>query len=88
MTRLSRSVSPFERFGELAPITDAYLTEHTFTASETLTGLAHKYFGDWRMWREIAARNNIVDVRQIEPGTRLLVPKRSVEQGRFARVGE
>ena len=80
---MTRSVSPYGRFGELAPVTDAYLVEHTVNVSETLSGLAHRYLGDWRQWRVIADRNALVDVRRIEPGTRLLIPERALERGRY-----
>lgn len=76
-----RSVSPYERFGEVSPVADAFLTVHTLDASETITGLAHRYYGDWRLWRLIADRNGIVDARRIAPGTILLIPERPLERG-------
>lgn len=79
----TRSISPFERFGEFIPIEDAALTQHIFTAGETISGLAHRYYEDWRKWRIIADRNNIRDPRQIQPGTVLLIPARPVERGFF-----
>ena len=78
-----RDISPFEQFSGLSPVEDAYLREHVFNASETITGLAHRYYGDWTLWRIIATRNNIVDVRRIEPGTRLLIPELPPERGSF-----
>ncbi|MGH9941504.1 MAG: hypothetical protein ACRD9R_03980 [Pyrinomonadaceae bacterium] len=78
-----RSVSPFERYSELSPSTDAGLRDHVFNVSETITGLAHLYYEDWRMWRLIADRNDLVDVRKIAPGTRLLIPEQPLEKGRF-----
>ncbi len=80
---LSRSISPFERFGGYFPIEDAALTIHLFTGGETLSGLAHKYYGDWRLWRTIADRNKIADARQIAPGTQLLIPAPQLEIGAF-----
>jgi hypothetical protein len=79
----TRSVSPYERFGGLRPYSDARLREHVYAAHETVTGLAHRYYGDWRMWRIIAERNQLRDVRRIEAGTRLLIPERPLERGRY-----
>jgi nucleoid-associated protein YgaU len=79
-----RSVSPYELYGNLAPATDAYLAEHIVVAGETLTGLAHRYYQDFREWRLIADRNRIADARAIEPGTLLLIPGRPPERGSFA----
>lgn len=78
-----RSISPYERYGELSPQTDAHLVSHVFVAGETLDGLAHRYFKDWRLWRLIADRNNIADARQIAPGTALLIPQAPLQEGRF-----
>ncbi len=78
-----RSESPYERFGEFSPVTDVFLAVHTVNATETITGIAHRHYGDWRLWREIAERNGLIDVRRIEPGTRLLIPERPLESGRF-----
>lgn len=76
-----RSVSPYERFGQVSPARDAYLALHTFNASETLTGLAQRYYSDWRLWRLIADRNALVDVRRVAPGTELLIPEKPLERG-------
>lgn len=81
---MDRSISPFERYGKFNPQTDANLRVHTFNVTETLTALAHRYFGDWRLWRLIADRNEIADARQIEPGTQLVIPERPVQRGRYA----
>ena len=78
-----RSVTPYERFGKPSPAADAQLVEFTFRALDTISGLAHRFYGDWRLWRVIADRNGIVDVRQIEPGTVLLIPPRPLESGRY-----
>lgn len=79
----ARSISPYEQFGAASPATDATLEEYLFVRGDTLSGIAHRYFGDWRMWRLIADRNDIVDVRQIEPGTVLLIPERPSENGSY-----
>lgn len=71
-----RSISPYERYGKATPIEDSALQIHVFTATDTISGLAQKYYGDWREWRIIAEKNNIADVRQIPVGTELIIPSR------------
>lgn len=83
---MARSVSPYERYGEANPDSDAYLREHIFVRGQTLTGLAHLYYDDWRMWRLIADKNRVTDPRTLEPGTRLLIPPRPQQLGRFESV--
>lgn len=78
-----RSITPFERYGQSNPDADAHLVEYGWRALDTITGLAHRFYGDWRQWRVIAERNNIRDVRTIEPGTSLLIPPRPREKGRY-----
>lgn len=73
-----RSTPPFERFSVYAPFRDAHLAEHVYSDHETLAGIAHRYYGDWRRWTLIAERNDIVDARRIEPGTVLLIPGRTL----------
>jgi len=80
---MSRSISPFERYGEAVPATDALLQVYVFKQGDTLTGVSHRYYGDWRRWRYIADRNGITDPRRIEPGTALLIPQLPPEGGRF-----
>ena len=78
-----RSISPYERYGAAFPNADAVLQVHFFSVTDTLSGIAEKYYGDWRLWRVIAKRNNIADVRQIEIGTELIIPRRPMETGRY-----
>lgn len=78
-----RSISPYERFGQYRPDEDANLREHIFRDGDTISGLAHRYFGDWRLWRLIATRNKLEDVRKIPSGKMLLIPERPLEKGRF-----
>lgn len=80
---MERSISPFERYGTPTPDADASLRIHVVDATDTISGLAERYFGDWRMWRLIADRNDITDVRKLVPGTELLIPKRPLETGRY-----
>ncbi len=79
-----RSISPFERYGTARPVEDAVLRIHVFIVTDTLSGIAEKYLGDWRLWRVIAERNQIVDPRQIVAGTNLIIPRRPLETGRYA----
>jgi len=78
-----RSVTPYERLGAPSPEPDAYLDETIFRAGDTISGLAHRFYGDWRLWRLIAEKNGLADVRKIEPGTRLLIPPQPLESGRY-----
>ena len=78
-----RSITPYERFGTPSPQADSQLEEYVFRALDTLSGIAHRFYGDWRLWRVIADRNAIVDVRAIAPGTVLLIPPRPLESGRY-----
>lgn len=80
---MSRSISPFERFGEFLPQEDANLEEYTWNASDTISGLAHRRYGDWRLWRIIAERNGIADVRQIQLGTILIIPELPLQRSEF-----
>jgi nucleoid-associated protein YgaU len=80
---MARFLSPYERYGIVAPVTDAVLQWHVFSATDTISGLAEKYFGDWRLWRLIASRNGVADVRQIPVGTQLIIPARPLETGRY-----
>ncbi len=49
---------------------------HTVVRHDTLYGLARRYYGDARRWRDIyeANRNVIRDPNQIRVGQRLLIP--------------
>ncbi len=78
-----RSISPFERYGAARPTADAVLQVHVFARTDKISALAQKYYGDWRLWRIIAERNKIADVRQIEIGTELIIPRRPLERGRY-----
>jgi nucleoid-associated protein YgaU len=81
-----RSASPFERHSVSLPDTDASLREHVVVAGQTLSWLAHSYYGDWRLWRLIADRNGVRDPRRLAPGTRLLIPARELQAGRYESV--
>jgi nucleoid-associated protein YgaU len=75
--------TPYERYGRPSPATDASLREYVFRATDSLSNLAQRFYGDWRLWRLIADRNNIVDVRNIAPGTQLLIPRKPLQSGRY-----
>jgi nucleoid-associated protein YgaU len=78
-----KSITPYERFGEPNPSPDAEFDEYLFRAGDTLSGVAHHFYDDWRAWRVIADKNSIVDVRIIPIGTRLLIPPRPLQSGRY-----
>ncbi len=71
-----RSISPYERYGTVTPVEDAALQVHVWTATDTISLLAHRFYEDWRLWRVIAEKNNLRDVRRIENGTELIIPRR------------
>lgn len=70
-------------FGEAVPLEDAELEEYTFVEGDTISGVAYRFGVEWR---QIAERNRIVDVRNISPGTRLLIPAKELERGLFESV--
>jgi nucleoid-associated protein YgaU len=78
-----RSVSPYERYGVAMPDTDAALRRHIWAATDTLSGLADRYLGDWREWRRIARRNKIADPRRLATGTLLIIPQGSLQKGAY-----
>lgn len=78
-----RSASPFEKYGQAFPESDASLQIHVFASTDTISLLAHRYYADWTLWRVIAERNSLLDVRKIEPGTELIIPRRQLERGRY-----
>jgi nucleoid-associated protein YgaU len=78
-----RSISPFERYGKANPDADASLKVHVAVVTDTVSSLANRYYGDWRLWRVIAERNDLTDVRQLVPGTQLVIPRRPLETGRY-----
>jgi nucleoid-associated protein YgaU len=75
--------SPFEIYGRANPQSDAFLVEHVFRAGDRLSLLAQQYLGNWRLWRLIADRNDVIDARRIPVGTRLLIPRQPTRYGRF-----
>lgn len=78
-----RSLTPYERFGKPNPDADAFLEEYTVKAGDTISGIAHRFYSDWRLWRLIADRNSLIDVRELEIGKTLLVPPKPLAQGRY-----
>ena len=81
-----RSISPFEKYGAARPVEDAALQFRVFTATDTLSGIAYEFYGDWRLWRIIAERNKIADPRQIAVGSPLIIPRRPLERGRYESI--
>lgn len=80
---MSRSISPYERYGEFTPIEDAGLRTHVFRAGETIWGLGELYYNDWELGRLIAERNDLDDLRNVELGRVLIVPARPLKRGLF-----
>jgi nucleoid-associated protein YgaU len=80
---MAKSIPPFLKYTKPTPQSDERLISHLFVAGEAIDDLAHHYWGDRTLWRDIADRNNILDVRQIQPGTILLIPERPLEEGAF-----
>ena len=78
-----RSIPPYELYGEAVPVTNAGLRVYVFKEGDTITGIAHKFYGNFSLWRLIADRNSIYDPRQVAVGTELLVPELPAETGRF-----
>lgn len=77
------SISPYQRYGIATPVTDTKRQVHTFVVTDTISSIAHKYYGDWELWPIIAKHNNIEDVRKIEPGTQLIIPQRPLKDGLY-----
>ncbi len=48
---------------------------HTVKLGDTLQLIAHQYYEDASLWREIALANGIDDPRRLEPGALLTIPK-------------
>ncbi len=78
-----RSISPYERYSQAVPLEDAGVQFHTFVEGDTLSGIAHRYYEDWRQWKRIADHNSIPDPRQVTPGTRLSIPPLPLNRGAF-----
>ena len=46
-------------------------------ASERIDQLAHRYYGDAALWRELAAFNGVDDPSRLPAGSTLMIPPRS-----------
>lgn len=80
------NLTPFQRYSRPVPVEDAGTRTHVFKDGETLTLLADRYYGDVELWRDIADSNGVTDPRRIAAGTRLLIPPRRLQAGRFESV--
>ncbi len=80
---MERSVSPYEQYGTATPSSDGSLQIHIYAATDTISGLAQKFYGDWRLWRLISDRNQLQDVRRIETGRELIIPRQPLEIGLY-----
>lgn len=52
-----------------------YSKFHMVRAGEKIFTIAAAAYGDPRLWRAIALRNGVEDIRAIEPGQRLVIPR-------------
>lgn len=80
------SLTPFQRYSRAVPVEDAGAKTHVYKDGETLTLLADRYYGDVELWRDIADYNGVTDPRRIAVGTKLLIPPRRLQAGRFESV--
>lgn len=83
---MTRSISPIERYSVPVPQEDAEAVPHLYAEGETLSLLAHRYYGDWREWPRIADYNSVSDPRRVVVGTTLFIPPRPLQLGRFESV--
>jgi nucleoid-associated protein YgaU len=56
---------------------DPDLTTYLLKRGDTLSAIAAKLYQDPALWREIAAANGIDDPRDLKPGVRLTIPRRT-----------
>jgi nucleoid-associated protein YgaU len=80
------SLTPFQRYSRPTPVEDAGTRTHVYKDGETLTLLADRFYGDVELWRDIADYNGVTDPRTIAAGTRLLIPPRRLQSGRFESI--
>jgi hypothetical protein len=52
-----------------------YTKLHVVKQGETLQSIAAREYGDPRIWRPIALRNDVDDPRKVQPGTQLMLPR-------------
>ena len=48
---------------------------HIVLDGETLSGISYQYYGSVNKWQKILDANAIKDVKNLKPGTRLLIPE-------------
>jgi nucleoid-associated protein YgaU len=50
---------------------------HTVQSGDTLSGISYQYYGSEHKWQKIldANRNVIIDVKNLRPGMRLIIPE-------------
>ncbi len=63
---------------QLALFTDTHSPDitkvHTVKKGDTLPLLCYREYGDSKYYYQVAAYNNLTDLKQLEPGTRLIFP--------------
>jgi nucleoid-associated protein YgaU len=80
------SPTPFQRYAQAVPQQNAAVKTHVYVDGETLHLIAYRYYGDVILWKDIADFNKVADPRKIAAGTRLLIPPRPLQTGKFVSV--
>ncbi|HEY6327868.1 MAG TPA: LysM peptidoglycan-binding domain-containing protein [Blastocatellia bacterium] len=78
---MAQNVSPFQQYGIALTAGPGANRVFVFRQGDTLSGLASKFYRDWTQWRLIANANNVLDPRQVEPGTVLMIPPLPLQMG-------
>jgi len=87
--RVVVEIEPFEVVSEKVTINEKTYKLYTVLEGETLGEIASSELGSYRMWRDIAALNNITDPSRVMPGRVLRMPMsktRPLAQPTFAPV--
>lgn len=70
-----REYRPLQRQIEQLNLQSAdHTRSHTVRAGETLPQIAHRAYGAPEKWRVIAESNDLMDARDLQPGTTLVLP--------------
>lgn len=59
---------------ELKRETADFTKIYTILQGDSLGAIAHRVYGNSKLWRPIALINNISDLRQLQPGVQLMIP--------------
>lgn len=61
-----------------------YTKIYTILQGESLSAIAHRVYGNPKLWRPIALANNVLNPQRLQPGERLVIPNlpyRHIESG-------